>query len=136
MRHRHQRICFYAAALLDLVVGRDDGCSVLSSYPLWRLDRMTAAGFNHRLVTTDKQAPDQERSNGDSKDCAKQHSTGSGQSCRLLFLIHLNYAVCLATQREHEIDTTDDAFAIFQVSDPVPRPRSVQEYHVLAGEMW
>src|SRR5215470_13911858 len=132
MRHRHWRVCFYAAALLDLVIDCDDGCTVLRDYPLRRLDRMTAVGFNDGLVTTDKQAPDQERNKGDSKGCANQPRIGPERSGGLLFFIHLNSAVRLATQRQPQVDMTDDIgrFAnhgyprsMFQSSDPVPRPR-------------
>ena len=71
MRLRHQRICLYPTVLLGLVVDRDDGCTVLGGYSRWRLDRMTAVGLNRRLVTTDKQAPDQKRSKSGNKDCAQ-----------------------------------------------------------------
>src|SRR6516165_2074610 len=98
MRNRHQRVCFYAAALLGLVVNCDDGCAVLGGYPQWRLDRMTAVGFNHRRVATDKQAPDQERSKGGSKDYTRQPSPASEQPCPLLSFIHLDSAVCLTAQ--------------------------------------
>src|SRR5262249_51734605 len=90
MLPRHQRICLYPTALLGLIVDRDDGCTVLVGYPRWCLDRMSAVGLNHRLITTDKQAPDQEGSNGGSKHCAKQPSTGAARAGPSLFFIHLD----------------------------------------------